>query len=415
MASNTILTQDMLVGELLLQTRNQLTFSQHVYTGYAKYFRAVQNAKTSDTQRVPLPNKYRTKTGNVYDGVGMEERKVDITVDTHEHVGIDYTLEELTTDITMFTEKHLKPAGAALAQKVDYDGCGMYTGIYNQVGTPGTIPTKLKFVQDAAKRLDKEAITKMNRVAILSPDAYWGLLGGDMKGLFQPEIVGDLVKNGHLGRTGGIDFYMDQNIRAHTTGTYAGGTPLVKTTSSEGDSTLAIKDMGVGDVIKAGDRFTVAGIYGVNPHSGQVWEGNELRIFTVTAGDTADGSGDAEVTVSPKIYSSAALEDVLPYQTTNDLPTANDEITFLGTAATAYAQNFFMTPEAIALTMLPFEKPRSADKSVDWAQATDESFGLSITLLSFVDGTNYLEKTRADIFYGWDIIQPEYAVIGVGA
>jgi len=47
---------------------------------------------------------------------------------------------------------------------------------------------------------------------------------------------------------------------------------------------------------------------------------------------------------------------------------------------------------------------------VMWAQASDPQMGLSITVATSFDITNYKEITRLDILYGWDTIRPNLGV-----
>jgi len=156
--------------------------------------------------------------------------------------------------------------------------------------------------------------------------------------------------------------------------------------------------------------FTVAGVYGVNPVSGQVWEGNQLRQFVATADVSSDGSGNATIPISPKIYSSSAAEDYLPYQTVGALPANGAAITVVGTEDTGYVQNMAFHPDCFALTMVPYSKPKSAGQSVMWAQASDPQLGLSITVSTAFDIVNFKEVTRLDVLYGWDTIRPELGV-----
>lgn len=408
--ANTILTHDMLAQRLLIDLKNQLTFSMKVYRGYRDEYHAVGNFKKGSTVRIELPNRYRAKDGATLDLVDTYETSTTVVVDTQKHVALTFTGQELTLDIEAFSRKHLVPAAIALANKVDNDGLAMYTGIYNQMGTPGTTPSTYKALTDCAERLDNESIISEGRVGVLSPGATWSMADGELKSVFDQQNVRKLTEKGFQGSTyAGIDLYMDQNVATHTVGNH-GGSPNVATAPSEGDTSIALQGFNAGDTLLTGDVFTIASVAGVNPVSGDAWENNQLRQFVVTADATADGSGDVTVSISPTIYSSAAGETYLPYQTVNDLPAVGDEVTVVGAANGAYAQNLIFRPEAFALTMVPFERPRSAGQSVAWAQATDEDIGLSITLTDSWDATNYRNITRADILYGWDVIQPEYAV-----
>ena len=409
--ANVTLTHDMLVQRLLLDLKNQLTFSRNVFTGYRDEYHAVGGFKKGATVRVQLPNRYRAKDGATIDPVETEERNATVVVDTQKHVALRFTATEMTLDIEAFSRKHLVPAAITLANKVDNDGMDLYKDIYNHVGTPGTTPKTYGVITKAAERLDNEAIMSKGRNGVWSPGAIWSLADGELKSVFDQPNVRKLTEEGFQGQTyAGIDMWMDQNVKSHTVGTY-GGAPKVKTVSSEGDTSIALKEFNAADTLNDGDIITIATVAGVNPISGDEWEDAQLRQFVVTADATADGSGDMTVSVLPKIYSSAADEDFLPIQTVNNLPAVGDEVTIVtGASGAKHAQNLIFRPEAFALTMVPFERPRSAGQSVSWAQATDEDIGLSITISDSWDATNFRNITRADILYGWDTIQPEYAV-----
>ena len=92
------------------------------------------------------------------------------------------------------------------------------------------------------------------------------------------------------------------------------------------------------------------------------------------------------------------------------LPANGAVLTVVGTEATAYPQNLAFHPDCFALTMVPFVRPKSAGQSVLWAQASDPQLGISITVSTAFDITNYKENTRLDILYGWDTIRPELGV-----
>lgn len=412
--ANVILTHTMLAERALFDLKNQLTFSQNVFTGYRDEFHAVGGFKKGNSVRVQLPNRFRAKEAVTMDAVELEERSTTVTVDVQAHVALQITGQQLTLDIEQFSRKVIKPAIIALANSVDYNGCGEYVNIYNQVGTPGTTPATFGFLADAATRLDNEAISREDRVGVLSPKGHWSMADGELKSVFQQNIVDTLVRKGFIGRFALMDFFMDQNIRTHTVGTRTSDTGAVETTSVEGATTLAVKGFTAGDVIAAGDIITVQSVAGVNPVSGGVWEGSELRQFVATAAATlTDGTGT--ISISPKIYSSSANEDFLPIQTVNDLPAANDVVTVVsGDSGTSHPQNLFFHPHAFALTCVPLAAPMSAGQSVKWGQAADEDLGLAVTVSTDWDSTNFRENTRIDILYGWDTPEPEYCVRGTG-
>ena len=411
--ADSFLTHSMIAERALFDLQNELTMSKNVYKGYNKEFGGkVGGYKKGESVTIHLPNKFRAKDGATLDTVGIQEQSTTVTVDTQKHVAWDFLETDLTLNIADFSKKYVRPATITLANIVDLGGCGEYVNIYNQVGTPGVTPSTFGILADAAARMDNEAIPRVDRLAVLSPKAHWSMADGELKGVFQQNIVDKLLRKGFIGNFALMDFYMDQNIQTHTVGTWtAGSTGVMNGATAEGATSLVTDGWANSTaILKKGDVFTVAGVVGVNPVSGQAWEGNELRQFVATADVTSDGSGNATIPLAPKIYSSSATEDYLPYQTVVALPANGAALTVIGSDATSYPQNLAYHPNCFALTMVPFARPKSAGQSVMWAQANDPQMGLSITVSTAFDITSYLEVTRLDILYAWDTPQPEYGV-----
>jgi hypothetical protein len=411
--SDTFLTHSMIAERALFDLQNQLTVARHVYKGYNSNFNAaVGGYKKGDEVSVQLPNKFRAKDGADADTVDIQERSTTISVDEHKHVAWDFLETDLTLEIEGFSKKYLVPATITLANEVDASMCNEYENVYNLVGTPGTTPSTFAVLTAAAERMDNEAIIRQDRACFLSPKAHWSMASGELKSVFQQQIVDTLLRKGFIGNYALMDFFMDQNIVTHTVGAWqTDSTPVMNGATAEGATSLVTDGWKASTtVLKQGDVITVAAVYGVNPISGQVWEGNQLRQFVVTADVDSDVSGNATIPIAPKIYSSAATEDYLPYQTVGTLPANGAAITVVGTESTGYPQNMAFHPNAFALTMVPFRRPKSAGQSVMWAQASDPQLGISITVATAFDVSAYKELTRLDILFGADTPQPEYAV-----
>lgn len=409
--ADSFLTHSMIAERALFDLQNELTMSRHVYKGYTQEFvTPVGGYKKGASVTIHLPNRFRAKTSSItLDTVDIQEQSTTVSVDELAHVDWDFLESDLTLSIEDFSRKYIRPATVTLANVVDLNGCSEYANIYNLVGTAGTTPSTFGVLADAATRMDNEAVPRTDRVCVFSPKAHWSMADGELKGVFQQRIVDSLLRKGFIGNFALMDFFMDQNIQTHTVGTWnAGSTGVMNGATAEGATSLVTDGWANSTVVlQAGDVFTVADVYGVNPISGQVWEGNELRQFVCTAQCTSDGSGNATISIAPKIYSSAATEDYLPYQTVGTLPANGAALTVVGSDATGYPQNLAFHPDCFALTMVPYTRPKSAGQSVMWAQASDPQLGLSITVATSFDITNYKEITRLDILYGWDTIRPE--------
>ena len=120
------------------------------------------------------------------------------------------------------------------------------------------------------------AVPQDMRKLVLDPEAHWSLADG-LKGVYNQKRVEDFIGKGYLGSIAAFDIFMDQNITTHTKGV-ATGTPLINgasqsyTTPTSAELTANTYDLitdgwtnSTTGIVKAGDVFTIAGVYSVNP------------------------------------------------------------------------------------------------------------------------------------------------------
>ena len=406
--ADSFLTHDMIAERSLFDLKNSLVMAKpgNVFMGYdAELHESPSGYKKGNSVRIRKPNKYRTQSGPGISHVDIVERNTTITVDTHNVVPLDFLVSDMTYSIDRLSERFINPAMIPIANDVDYDGLGEYVNIYNWVGTKGTTPATLQVLADAKEILTNEAVPREPRICVMSPKAIAGMSTGEMKALFSSSITEKVVKAGFQGGPWqGFMVYEDQNVRTHTGGT-ATSLGTLSGTNNEGDTSIAVTSATSSGTVTQGTVITIDTVYAVNPVTGVVFEGNQKRKFVVTALATMSG-GDGTIYVSPTIYSESADTKYLPYQTVNGIPTSGDTVNLISgtTSGEARAQNLAFHPNCFALTVLPFAKPESA---FQWATATDPDLGLSVSISSDYDITNFKEITRLDILYGWDTIYPE--------
>lgn len=412
--ADTVLTQDMIAAKALFYLRNQLTFTRQVFHGYDVEYHGVGGYKKGATLRIHLPNKARTVAGPDITGLIADtlENQTTVVIDEHRVAPLDFSATQLTLDIDQFGRKYIEPRTLAMANYVDRQGCLEYVNLYNLVGTAGNTPSDFKILADAANRMDNESMEEEPRRAVFSSRASWSMADGELKTVFNQQIVDTMLRKGFKGNFGTFDLFMDQNIQSHTRGTATGsGSALkVKTKPTEGDTSIALKVAGNTLTMVQGDVFTIASVAGVNPVSGDAWEGNEVRQFVVTALATSDGGGDITPSVSPALISSAAGTKILPYQTINDMAEVDDVVTIVGNVSAVLPQHLAFHPECFAMTMVPFERPDSAGQSVKWATASDPDLGLSLTYAAAFNILTHVETYRLDALFGWDTVRPELGV-----
>jgi hypothetical protein len=407
--ANALITPSLIAKEALMQLKNNCVAANQVHREYKSEFTGGQG----DTVSIRKPVKFYTSTGAVLDKQDVEEKSTSITIDQRKQVSWAFSTQDLTLSIEQYSERYIKPAMISLGQTVDRSVHGLYKYVWNSVGTPGTTPGNFAAVAAAAQRLDEMAVMPDNRSMLLTPGAGYALAGNQQT----LEAVGTMGKSAYeeamIGRVAKFSTFSTQNVPNHTTGTHAtGSTPLVNGGSQNvtyanatGANTQTLVTDGWANstaVLKAGDVFTMAGVYAVNPVPGEGTTGKMtmpyLQQFTVTADASSDGSGNATLTISPAIITTGAQ------QTVSAAPADNAAITVMGTEGTAYPQNLGFHKNAFALVTVPLEMPDGA------AFKARESYdGLSIRCIKDYDITNDEEIIRMDILYGVKAIYPDLA------
>ena len=396
--ANSILTIDMITRKALEILENNLVITRNVNRQYDDSF-AVEGAKIGSTLRIRLPDRALVTDGAALQVQDDNEQYTTLTVSTQKHIGVNFTSAELTMQLDDFAERVLKPRISQLASSVDSDVANAFKTIGNSVGTPGTTPSTSLVLLQAQQKLNENAAVMSPRYATVNPAANAGLVEG-MKGLFNPtDTVSRQFKNGMMG-TGVLGFdeiNMSQSIKQFTTGSRdASAATTVKTTvSSQGASTIVLTQASVTTTILAGDVFTVADCYAVNPQTRETT--GSLFQFVALADATAV-AGDWTVTVAPIYTSANALATV------NSFPTAAKVVTFLGTASTAYPQNLVYHKDAITFGSADLLLPQGVDMA---ARAVHN--GISLRVVRQYDINNDRMPCRIDVLYGYSTIRPQMA------
>lgn len=402
--SNSLLNISMITREALMELKNQLAFSAHVNRSYDDKF-AREGAKIGQVINIRKPLRYETTSGKALTVQDSEDQSVALTLDSQEHVGMQFSSKELTLNIEDFRKRYIQPAVTALANKIDLDGTSQYVNVFSSVGTPGTQPTALTTALQAGQKLYENGAPRDGNIAMVCPPSTEVAFVGAGISLFNDQKeLGMQYKKGRMGRAAGFDWYMDQNMPTHTVGAL-GGTPAVKTTlSSQGATSFDIDgaSTSVTGYLKQGDVISIAGVYAVNPQTRQ--STGSLKQFVVTADVNTDGGGEATVPVSPEIRTTG------PYATVDSFPADGDAVTIFGHAS-SYAAAVSPTSmayhrDAFALGMADLELPGGVDMA---GRASDPDAGLSIRIISDYDINNDNKPTRLDALYGWKTIYAELA------
>ena len=193
-SSNTLLTPTIIAKEALMQLVNSMAASRHVHTAYKNEF-----VKVGQTITLRKPNKFRATKAQARSNTNIVEPSTTLTMSTQAQVSWAFSSVDLTTTIEDYSKRYISPAASAIGNTIDSDICGLYSSVYNSVGSPGTTPSSFKSLGDAQTMLDNEAVPADKRVAIMNPDANWSLADG-LKGTFAQQVAKDLITREFLYR-----------------------------------------------------------------------------------------------------------------------------------------------------------------------------------------------------------------------
>lgn len=408
--SNNLLTISKITNEALMVLENELTFTSEVDRNYDDQF-AVIGAKIGNTVNVRRPGRFIGTTGPALNVEDFNETSVPVTLSTQFHVDTQFTTQDLALSLDMFSDRVIKPAVAAIANKIDRDGLVMAkNNTANIVGTAGVVPSDLITYLTGQAYLDSEGAPRDGRRSCIVEPFTSATIVNALKGLFNPQTtISEQYTKGLMGRdSSGMNWKLDQNVVSQTFGawtTTAGA--LTVNGANQGlssgwaqTSTINITSTAAGQ-LNQGDVIQFANVYGVNPQNRQSY--GKLRNFVVTSAVTLT-NGNTSVTVSPALIYSGQFQNV------STSPASGATITpfSIGTSATGVTspQNIIMHRNAFTLATADLELPEGVHFA---GRASDKEIGLSMRVVRQYTINNDSIPTRLDVLYGWAPLYPELA------
>jgi len=345
----------------------------------------------------------------------FNETSVPVTLGTQFHVDTQFTTQDLALSLDMFSDRVLKPAVAAIANKIDRDGLVMATAqTANIVGTAGTPPTGLITYLTGQAYLDSEGAPRDGRRSCIVEPFTSATIVDSLKGLFVPqEAISAQYRKGLMGRdSGGMNWKLDQNVVSQQFGSNSTTTVTgsVATTTATGflttgwasSSTITVTAANTGTLnLNAGDTFTIAGVYAVNPQNRQAYGSNKLRSFVVKSAVSVASGSSVSVVVSPAVITAGQFQNV-------SIPTtsATAAITQFNSTGIVSPQNIIMHRNAFTLAVADLELPEGVHFA---GRASDKEIGLSMRVVRQYTINNDSIPTRLDVLYGWAPLYQELA------
>lgn len=349
----------------------------------------VSNQGTGDNPYISLrkPAKFAGRSGSsTWSGEDVKEEKALLSLTKLYGVDFSFTDSELSLSVDMISERYIAPAVRKLVSLVERD---FYTTCFNYAGA--TVDGTGSIAGNTV--LDKlfSANTKLNERGATGQRTFIGqpaVIEGIMKqsgGRFQDASeIGKQYKDGIAGRIAGFDVMDSYRIAGMSVGTGVDGSFTV--TMTEGSTTITVATLAAG-AIKAGQPFTIAGVYEVNEEGIQL---PTLKVFRAVA-DCPAGS----VVVQSPTYASGSLKNVSQL-----ISGTSVAIDFQGVAS-AY-QGLGFDKSAIVAGFVNLEAPKNVDKGFSLTED-----GVSIRFARDWDIGTGAWKCRLDVQTGIVVARPE--------
>jgi len=402
--SNTIktLTAGDITRKALSILHNKLTFIKSINRQYDSRF-AVVGAKNGGYLEIREPNEFTVRTGAVMDTQDVTETTTQLVVATQKGVDVNFSSAELTLSLDDFSERILMPAMARLAAEVEKTVIyALYPYVYQFENTTfGTKPV-LSDVLACRAKLQQGLAPTGDRFALVDALAANAIIT-DGKSLFHAASeIEKQYREGLLGRIAGIDFAESEMTPVHTNGSRDDTTPVTNIALiANGDTELVTTGIDNGATLKAGDVFTIADIYDVNPETKLPYP--HLKQFSVTADKTCDGTDTLSIT--PTIYKSGAKQNCYAATWSGSKALVFVAAGGSGTASKAYTNSLIYHKDAFTFVSADLEMP----KGVDFA-AREVYDGISLRVVRNYDITNDKFPCRIDVLFGQKAVRPQWAV-----
>jgi hypothetical protein len=373
-------TPVVIAQEALMILENNLVWGNLVYRDYQSEF---GGKKQGDTITIRGPASFTVDEfshGGTTTAQAVTETNVTLQLEKHFDVTVEIGAKERTLDLESFSTQILTPAMVAIADAIDAYVAAQAFEMYLHSGTAGVPIDSLGEIATINKILHDYKCPKSPRVGIVDQATEAELIqepfftAANIRG---EQPGSEALRNATMGKVMGIDWYMNQNVYDHTTGTWTGESPLIDGALAAGVTTIHADACGSGATILEGDIFTINGVTG-------------YYRATADATASADAEEETDILIEPALEG-AALDDAAITQ------------------IASHARNVVMHPNAIALCVVPLELPAGA-ASAEYIN----SRGMGIRLVSDYSASTKIDTMSFDVLVGAKCIDPRIGCIVLG-
>ena len=398
--ANQLLTISDITNEGLDVLENELVFTKRVRRDFDDRF-GEEGAKIGDTINIRKPARFQGHRGQAIQIEDFVETSVPLVLSQQYQQAFSFTSKDLKLSLDMFSERVLHPAIVPVANMIDTDGTALFLQCYQEVGTPGSIPSQLLTYLQAAQKLDEASVPDDGWTLVISP-AMNATIVDALKGLFNPQsMIGMQNEKGLMGKeTAGFDWFRSQNAPSFTTGTQ-GGTPIVSAANQTGSSITTSGWTASTKVLNKGDIVWFDGCYAVNYVGKQTY--STLAQWLVTADVTSDSGGLATIPISGPDGAGIILSGAT--QTASASPTNSGTVHVQGGSAITSQRGLGFHKSFAAFGCADLPMPNGVDMG---ARKSDDQLGLSFRIVRAYDINTDRFPARCDLLGGWTVLYPQF-------
>lgn len=377
---------------------DELTIPGLCTSAYEKEF-AKKGSKVGSFVDVRKPPRYLTYKQREYVDQNVQNVTTRVTIDKWYQAPLDFTIEEATLNMDEF-KPHAVALARSLASQVNCDLAQFIAqNALNYTGTVGSTPTAHSTYLAGRDKLLKLGLNSRTPIQCVINTTMGSSLVVNTETLHNPPAtISSMILSGKIKENIlGLQWNSEECLYRHTVGAH-GGTPLtngVPAAATEGNnSTMSLVTDGwtaSAAILKAGDRFTLAGVNSVHPESRA--STNMPLEFVVLQDATADGSGNATILCAPGITPSG------PYKNATAMVADNAAITVIGAASTETTCGLIFPKEAFGFLTVPLEIARDMGPKV--TTVTEPTTKISLTLTQSIDPKTMQQINRVDLLCGF--------------
>jgi len=413
--ANQFLDDTIYVNSMLLLVENHLVMGKLVSNKFQD--------KVNDHNRLKVYEK-RPSRFTVTDGATLQLQdsvtgSANIAIDKYKGVHISVgDLEWIQSYNDLMQNQDMKSAASAIAQAIDSNLHTQLLKFPSWVNAPGStatdyaLATPQQFIP-VRTRLENLSAPSSDRVSVFSTEDSAGVMGS-LIDKFMSSTAVDALKNARIPMLSGIDNYETQATRSLTTGTRTTSGAAQVDGAAENvnyrdvkdvmTQTLSLKGLTNGHTIKAGEVFTIAGVFAVNQRTQETL--TYLQQFTVTADVTVTGTTE-DVTIRPAIIVTGTTDGTSVVQNTvfatvNSVPADSAAVTWSGNASSTFRQRAAWHKSAIQLVSARLRMPDTGVASF----AVSKETGIGIRYWRGSDIATGAHIHRWDCTFGSEVMDP---------